>query len=68
VLIGLTGFWPGNNQPPGNIAPWRRPSSHHVLSRVKIGRQHGVAIPATLAAFDTNEHPLAVDIADLLAP
>jgi hypothetical protein len=25
VLIGLTGFWPGNNQPPGNIAPWRRP-------------------------------------------
>src|SRR5712671_6930548 len=34
VLIGLTGFWPGNNQPPGNIAPWRRPSSHHVLSRV----------------------------------
>ena len=34
MLIGLTGFWPGNNQPPGNIAPWRRPSSHHVLSRV----------------------------------
>jgi hypothetical protein len=34
VLIGLSGFWPGNNQPPGNIAPWRRPSSHHVLSRV----------------------------------
>jgi MFS transporter, AAHS family, 3-hydroxyphenylpropionic acid transporter len=25
VLIGLTGFWPGNNQPPGNIAPRRRP-------------------------------------------
>ena len=34
MLIGLTGFWPGNDQPPGNIAPWRRPSSHHVLSRV----------------------------------
>ena len=34
MLIGLSGFWPGNNQPPGNIAPWRRPSSHHVLSRV----------------------------------
>src|ERR1700738_550240 len=31
----------------------------------QIGREHGVAIPATLAAFDTNEHPLAVDIADL---
>jgi hypothetical protein len=31
----------------------------------QIGRQHGVATPATLAAFDTNEHPLAVDIADL---
>jgi hypothetical protein len=34
VLIGLSGFWPGNNQLPGNIAPWRRPSSHHVLSGV----------------------------------
>jgi hypothetical protein len=26
---------------------------------------HGVAIPAALAALDTNEHPLAVDVADL---
>src|SRR6267378_7295657 len=31
----------------------------------QIGREHGVAIPAALAAFDTNEHPLAVDVAGL---
>ena len=36
VLIGLTGFWPGNNQPPGNIAPWRRPC-RMIICQVRRG-------------------------------
>ncbi len=33
VVSGLTGFWPGNSQPPGSITPRSRPASHQARSR-----------------------------------
>src|SRR5947209_2609277 len=59
------------------MLPWKQPTLrvHHALlpsdlpplaqQREQICREHGVAIPPTLAALDLEQHALAVDIADL---
>ena len=33
--------------------------------REQVRRQHGIAVPPALAAFDTQQHALAVDVGDL---
>ena len=55
----------GNSQPRGGDTPSRRPGPPVAQQLEQLRRQHGVAILATLALLDPQQHALGVDIAGL---
>ena len=66
MLIGFMACCPGNSQPSRCITPLLVSNLPPLAQQgEQICREHGIAIPATLATLDPDQHALAVDIGDL---
>jgi len=50
-------------QPVGGLAPKPAPVDAQCIEQ--LGTEHDIAVLASFAAPDMNDHPLAVDVADL---